>query len=213
MKASPHILTSVITGDIIQSRKTAKAHWLPLLKKTLSLQGKAPHTWEIYRGDSFQVEVRDPAEAFITALRIKSTIKTIRNLDVRMAIGIGKKTPAARKITESDGEAFIHSGEKFETLKKTKVNLAVKTPWPDFDREMNICFRLASIPMDDWTPSSAELMQILTHNSKLTQKTLSKKLDVSQPSISERQHRAHYEEIMELESFFREKIQKLISAK
>ncbi len=211
--ADKQIITSVITGDIIQSRKTANARWLPMLKKTLSLQGKSPRTWEIYRGDSFQVEVRHPAEAFITALQIKSTIKTIKNLDVRMAIGIGAKSPAALAITESDGEAFIHSGEKFETLKKAKVNLAIKTPWPDFDREMNICFRLASIPMDGWTPSSAELIQMLTHHHKLTQKTLAKKLKVSQPSVSERQHRAHYEEIMDLESFFREKIQQLTSAK
>jgi hypothetical protein len=89
--AAKQTITSVITGDIIQSRKTNKPVWLSKLKKTLSLEGKSPRTWQIYRGDSFQVEVKDPDQAFLTALRIKATIKTIRSLDVRMAIGIGEK--------------------------------------------------------------------------------------------------------------------------
>ena len=205
--------TSVITGDIIRSRNTNSPLWLPKLKKTLSLEGKSPRTWEIYRGDSFQVEVRDPSHAFLTAIRIKATIKTIKNLDVRMAIGIGKKEFVGQKIAETDGEAFIHSGEKFETLKKAKQTLAIKTPWPDFDREMNICFRLASIPMDNWTPNSAELIQILTNQPDLTQKILAKKLGVTQPSVSERQNRAHFEEILELEELYREKVNQLIERK
>jgi hypothetical protein len=206
-------MTSVITGDIIRSRMADNPQWLPKLKKTLSLEGKSPRTWEIYRGDSFQVEVRDPSQAFLTAIRIKATIKTIRNLDVRMAIGIGKKEGVSQKIAETDGEAFIHSGEKFETLKKAKQTLAIKTPWPDFDREMNICFKLASIPMDSWTPNSAELIQILTNQPDLTQKILARKLGVTQPSVSERQNRSHFEEILELEELYREKINQLIERK
>lgn len=205
--------TSVITGDIIGSRNTNNPLWLPKLKKTLSLEGKSPRTWEIYRGDSFQVEVRDPSQAFLTAIRIKATIKTIRDLDVRMAIGIGKKELVSQKIAETDGEAFIHSGEKFETLKKAKQTLAIKTPWPDFDREMNVCFKLASIPMDSWTTNSAELIQILTNHPDLTQKILAKKLGVTQPSVSERQNRSHFEEILELEELYREKVNQLIERK
>ncbi|MEX2234475.1 MAG: SatD family protein [Cyclobacteriaceae bacterium] len=205
--------TSVVTGDIIHSRKTSNPVWLPKLKKTLSLEGKTPSTWQIYRGHSFQVEVKDPAQAFLTAMRIKATIKTIRGLDVRMAIGIGAKKNVLKKIAESEGEAFINSGEKFETLKKAKQTLAIKTPWADFDREMNIFFSLASIPMNSWTANSAELIQIMINHRNLTQKALAKRLGVTQPSVSERQNRSHYEEIMELETLYREKINKLISLK
>lgn len=206
-------IISVITGDIIQSRTTANPLWLPKLKKALSRAGKSPRTWQIFRGDSFQVEIKDPSDAFLTAIRIKATIKTIRNLDVRMAIGIGDKKYAGNKVTESDGEAFANSGEKFETLKKTKKNLAIKTPWAEFDREMNVCFALASIPMDDWTANSAELVQILATRRSLTQKALARRLGVSQPSVSERQNRSHFDRIMQLEELFREKINKLTLSK
>jgi hypothetical protein len=130
-----------------------------------------------------------------------------------MAIGIGDKRYASNKITESDGEAFVHSGEKFETLKKAKKTLAIKTPWQDFDREMNVCLTLASIPMDNWTANSAELVHILVTRRNLTQKALARQLGVSQPSVSERQNRSHFDEIMQLEELYREKINKLTSAK
>jgi len=207
------IITSIITGDIIQSRKISNSQWLPKLKKALSLEGKSPATWQIYRGDSFQVEVKDPSKAFLSALRIKATVKTIKNLDVRMAIGIGEKRFESKNIAESDGEAFVRSGEKFETLKKEKQTLAIKTPWPDFDQEMNICFRLASILMDNWTKNSAELIQILISHQNLTQKALAKRLGISQPSVSERYNRSHYGEILALEGLYREKVNKLISGK
>lgn len=207
------IITSVITGDIVESRKADSAAWLPRLKKVLSAEGKSPRSWEIYRGDSFQVEVKEPENALLVAIRIKAAIKSVKNLDVRMAIGIGERNSTTKRVAESDGEAFIRSGETLEALKKSKHTLAIKTPWEEFDREMNICFRLASIPMDDWTPNSAELIQILTNNRYLTQKALARRLGVTQPSISERQNRSHYEEVMDLEELYREKVNRLIPSK
>jgi hypothetical protein len=206
-------LTSVITGDIVQSRLTDTTLWLPRLKKALAVEGKSPRTWQIYRGDSFQLEVKDPAMALLAAIRIKATIKTIKDLDVRMAIGIGEKKFARHEIVESDGEAFIYSGETFETLKKNKRNLAIKTPWADFDREMNVFLLLGSIPMDDWTPGSAELIHLLIENPELTQEQVAKKLGLTQPSVSERQNRSHFDAIVEAEKLYREKIAKLIPEK
>src|SRR5688572_22151866 len=125
-------VTSIITGDIINSRDTHPTIWLPTLKKALAAEGKNQKTWEIYRGDSFQLEVKNPADTLLTAIRIKAKIKSIKNIDVRMAIGIGEKEFPAEKITESTGKAFVNSGEKLESLKKEKQNLAIKTRWNDF---------------------------------------------------------------------------------
>ncbi len=203
-------MTSVITGDIINSRKLKNAVWLKKLKRTLAEEGSSPRTWQIYRGDSFQVEVKDPAMVFLTVLRIKATLKGIKNLDVRMAIGIGKREFTAFNITESNGEAFIHSGEKLESLKKEKQTLAIESPWPELDKEMNVCFQLALIAMDNWSPSSAELIRILIDKPEIRQKVLARKLKISQSSVSERQKRSNFTAIMDLENLFREKINHLI---
>lgn len=200
----------IITGDIINSRGVNPRQWLVKLKKTLSLVGKSPETWEIYRGDSFQIEVRNPADTFLTAMRIKASLKSIRNLDVRMAIGIGEKKYGGSKITESNGEAFIYSGEKLESLKREKQNLAVKTRWEDFDRDMNLCIRFALIAMDNWSWAAAELINILIDHPNITQTKLAQKLNITQSAVSGRQKRAYYNEVRDLETLFREKIERLI---
>jgi predicted XRE-type DNA-binding protein len=209
--AKKNIITSVITGDLVNSRKIGNPNkWLIPLKKTLSLEGTSPRTWEIYRGDSFQLEIKNPANSFLVAIRIKATIKCIKGLDVRMSIGVGTKEFVGSKITESNGEAFIKSGEKLETLKKEKQNLSVNTPWEDFNKEMNLYIRLALIAMDNWTTGAAELVTNLIDNQEITQSKLAEKLKITQSSVSEKKKRAFYSEIMELESLYCEKIKNLI---
>jgi SatD family protein len=202
-------MIAIITGDIINSRKvTDQESWISPLKKIFRLYGKSPKNWEIFRGDSFQLEIPDPANALMAAIRIKAAIKTIRQLDVRMAIGIGVKTFDAPRITEANGEAFVNSGEKFEELRKLKLRLALKSPWPQFDELLNLMLTLASIAMNNWSAGSAEMTALSLKYHNLSQKDLGKKLKISQSSVSERQSRAHYTEITELEKFFREQITK-----
>ena len=59
-------MIGVLTGDIINSRKVPPQRWLPVLKKTLSFHGKHPSAWEIFRGDSFQIQT-DAEQALLVA--------------------------------------------------------------------------------------------------------------------------------------------------
>jgi hypothetical protein len=204
------VITSIITGDIINSRGGKVRQWLPVLKKALALTGENPQAWEIYRGDSFQLEVKNPADALMVAIRIKAYIKTIKNTDVRIAIGIGEKIFTASTIAESNGEAFIYSGEKLENLKQEKQNMAVKTRWADFDREMNLYIRFALIAMDSWSTGAADLIKMLLDNPEITQTKLAKRLKITQSAVSGRQKRAYYNEVKDLEILFREKVEQLI---
>src|SRR5687768_13196988 len=100
-------MIAVITGDIINSRQVEDQQiWLAPLKKVLGATGSTPQHWEIFRGDSFQVEVAEPENSFLLALKLKSAIRSIKGLDVRMAVGSGDKTFNAARISESNGPAF-----------------------------------------------------------------------------------------------------------
>ncbi|WP_026713776.1 hypothetical protein [Flavobacterium daejeonense] len=199
-------MKAVITGDIMGSRKLASAIWLPELKTVLSHYGSEPKDWEIYRGDSFQLLV--PAEeALEIALCIKATIKQFKEIDVRMAIGVGAVDYLAEKITESNGEAFINSGECFEDLKKQTLGL--KTPWEPMNATFSVVFPFMLMIADNWTSTSAEILKKAIENPEFNQSQLAESLNrKSQSSISSSLKRAGYEELKNMISFYKQQIQK-----
>lgn len=197
---------AVITGDVVDSRLVEPGVWLQPLKALLNQFGKSPGGWEIYRGDSFQLLLDDPREALKAAVRIKANIKHQKALDVRMGIGIGTVDHRAERITESNGQAFIHSGDVFERLKEEKCNLALRSPWEALDQELNLALRLGLVAMDQWTPASAKLVGLRLEHSDMKQADLAKALGIAQSSVSERQTRAHFDEIVLLEARFRQRI-------
>jgi hypothetical protein len=198
-------MTSIITGDIIKSRKTASEDWITGLKQFLNTVGSNPGTWEIYRGDEFQLEVQNPEDALCIAFQIKSYLKTLR-LDARMAIGFGDKTYTADKISESNGSAFVRSGELFSQLKKQKVTLAVNTADIVFNMEMNLMLRLGLTFMNNWLVQSAELVSVALANPGFSQEEIGAKLGINQAAVSRRRTRAQFDLVLELDTYFRKQI-------
>lgn len=195
-------MEAVLTGDIIGSTKIPPENWLPVLKAALKTWGKEPADWELYRGDSFQLKVKNPMQALEAAVYIKAAIKTVAELDVRLGIGLGEVAYTAKKITESNGTAFIHSGEVFEELSKMNQEMAIKSPWRQLDQEMNLTLKLALVPMNQWTVSAAVTVLEVLKNPTLTQTELGAKLGITQHAVSARLSRAHMEVILEWMAYF-----------
>jgi|SRR5690606_14564270 len=202
-------MVCIITGDIINSKRNSPKVWLKLLKKELNVIGATPKVWEIYRGDSFQVIINDPGNALMVAIKIKAAMMSLSKVDVRMALGFGKRTHNAPKITESNGSAFVHSGEKFEMLNQEKQKIAVKSDHPSFDSEINLYLKLSLIAMDNWTANSAEIIKIAIENPNKSQEDLGKMLGIRQNAVSTRLKRAYYTEIMEVNQMFQTKLKEL----
>lgn len=201
-------MTSVITGDIIGSRQQTSKHWVEDLKKILSPFGETPREWEVYRGDEFQVEIKNPEEALWSAILIKAHLRALK-LDARMSIGFGDKTHEAEKISESNGLAFIHSGELFEILKKQKLTLAMRTGDAAFDEKINLMIQLALTFMDNWLAQQAEFIAVAIENPTLSQEELGQKLGINQAAVSRRQKRAQFDLVLQLDRYFRIQIKQL----
>ena len=202
-------MIAVITGDVINSKKNAPRIWLTPLKKELNSIGKTPKIWEIYRGDSFQVVINKAEDALLVAMKLKASLKAVKGINVRMAIGIGKRTYNAAKVTESNGSAFVNSGEKFEMLKQQKQNLAIKSDFEQFDEEINLYLKLALIAMNNWTVNTAEIVSVAMENPDKSQQQLGQMVGIKQSAISTRLRRAYYEEIMEVNEMYKFKLKLL----
>ncbi|NRD20181.1 transcriptional regulator [Winogradskyella eckloniae] len=196
-------MIAVITGDIINSREIEAERWLAPLKKTLSYYGKEPKSWEIFRGDSFQLSIA-PQTALLAAIHIKATVKQLKSQDVRMAIGIGDETYASSKITESNGSAYMLSGDCFEALKKQ--TLAIKTTDQNFNDSINIMLSLALLTANNWSSTVAKVITTTLQHSDKKQEELAQLLNKSQSSISEALKRGGFEEIMTMNNFYKAKI-------
>ena len=142
-------------------------------------------------------------------MKLKASLRSVKDINVRMALGLGTRTYNAAKVTESNGSAFVHSGEKFEMLNQQKQNLAIKSDWPEFDEEINLYLKLALIAMDNWTVNTAEIVKVAMENPEKPQQQLGKLIGIKQSAISSRLRRAYYEEIMEINEMYRKKLKLL----
>jgi len=199
-------MTAILTGDIINSKDHKASKWLPLLKQALSRYGTEPLVWEIYRGDSFQLETT-PEQALEAAIYIKAHLKQIRHLDIRVAIGLGEKDHAAEKITESNGTAFVRSGECFDGLKKQ--TLALNSGNEAFDTTINLMLQLATLTMDNWLPAAAKIVCAVLEHPGANQKEIATLLDKSQSTISEALIRAGFDEVQKMIHFYRTQLAQL----
>lgn len=198
-------MIAVITGDIVNSKKDDSQNWLNLLKNTLNQYGSEPQNWEIYRGDSFQLSLK-PEKALIAAFHIKSMIKQTKIQDVRLAIGVGNEKHKSQKITESNGSAYVNSGECFESLKKQ--TLAIKTDDKDLNEALNIMIDLSLLTADHWSVVVSEVIKTAIENPDKNQRELAELLAKSQSNISEALKRGGFDEIMAMNQFYMKNILK-----
>ncbi len=160
-------MIAVITGDIVKSRSEDPGIWLPILEEAIAVYAD---TYDVFRGDSFQLEV--PLDkVFTAAFYIKATMIEA-GLDVRLGIGIGEKDYRSPHIKTTFGSALIYSGEAFDELKKETLYL--KSPDTEFDALCNTILPLLSEICHRWTPNIAETVKVALKHEGANQVELAK---------------------------------------
>lgn len=204
-------MIGIITADLINSRKVPAAQWMQELKKELKEWGKEGRDWEIYRGDSFQLRIKEPGQLLFAAILLKAAIRSIAPLDIRMGLGIGEEHYVSERLLENNGPAYVYSGEIFEELEKEQQGIMFKSEYTELNEEINLMLRLAMTIMDNWSINSAKMVCLAFKHPEKNQTALGAIEHISQNSVSARLSRAHFEVINTLVEYFPKRIAKYTS--
>ncbi len=134
---------AVLTGDIVNSTQLTPAVEKDLfaaLERVLS-----PYLIEFYRGDSFQVYMKDPAQALRVALLCRALAISLTAgedepaiSDIRISIGIGTVIMPVRTPGTAKGEAFLLSGRRFDEIQRTDQRLSIISGKPVADTGLQV---------------------------------------------------------------------------
>ncbi len=213
-------MIAVITGDIVFSSSAKSSEtWRSLLKDIFRTIERRYEVLgggvEMHRGDGFQMGLAHPEQSLEVALLLRAGLikdpGTPKNMDARLAIGIGEFVHFYNSVNEADGEVFRRSGHTLDAMKKEVVRIALSSPDADFDEEMKISFSLADTLIRNWSKADAEIVWYSLVG-ELTQAEIAEELGISQPAVSKRKSRAHIDELILLMERFSAKVNKMMTA-
>lgn len=169
-------IKGIITGDVVNSTSLTLEQRKDLLSCLSSVIAEIkevhPISYELYRGDSIQVVVENPADTLLVGLLLRAGIKGntptdgVAVWDVRISLGVGKTEYMEDSIRISDGEAFRLSGRGLDTI--GKATLCLHTPWKDVNEEFGVSLPFLDDVICGWTAYQARTIFrcLLTGKSK-----------------------------------------------
>src|SRR5215204_1219145 len=219
----------IITGDIVSSREIEASirerlfDDVDLLLKDLKKQWI--NSYETYRGDNLQCEVKTPAHVLRVALIIRSFFRSYlpeelkpkisykkrksqatkgyfaTSFDVRLGIGIGTVDFIKKnKITTSDGEAFRLSGEALDSLQHATQRMAIRTFNARFNEQIEPPVLLLDALIQKWTQNQAELVLYKLQDKK--EDEIAAKLKITQSAVNQRTKTAQWMAVEKLILYF-----------
>ncbi|MCE6991692.1 SatD family protein [Dyadobacter sp. CY323] len=179
---------AVITADMVNSTRFSREETAAWLEELIALlREHKSFNWalkpEIYRGDSFQGVLKNPAEVMRVAVLARAVMRTHDiNTDLRVAIGIGKIDPLTDRPGTSDGEAFRLSGHLADNIRKQKARIGIALPIPT--EPLNASLDLLETLIENWTTAQSEVIAALLNHNNITQ--IAERLSISQSAVSQR---------------------------
>ena len=191
---------AVLTGDIVNSTGLTAVMEKRLIRVILELFNA--HKVEFFRGDSFQVYVKDPKEALKLALLSRTAAislfkgeKAISS-DIRISIGIGTVETPVKALRTAKGEAFLFSGRKFDEIAKSTCRLAIVAADPLAKEGLDIIADYINSIFEGMTGKQAEVIFELLKGE--IQKSIAKKLRKTKSTIHQRIISGRWSEIERL---------------
>lgn len=190
-------MISVLTGDIVGSQELSpkeRAQLSASLHKAAEF-AKLSSSFEVFGGDSWQAKCSPPQGALFQAVAFRSFLYGSYGIDTRISLGIGGyETIHEEKISLSQGEAFVLSGQGLKTIPE-KRRLAIHLT-PDLSAAISHLLAACCVLLDGlssgWTEKQAYAVALACSSfpdfEKTHQKDLAARFD---PPISPQAYGKH----------------------
>ena len=194
------MIQAVITGDIVNSTllKEADEKRLAAALKQVFDQQKM----EFFRGDSFQVYLKDPKQALRLSLISRSRAISFFGeentipIDVKISIGLGTVQTPVRALNTARGEAFILSGRQFDAMTESDPRLKIAINNPLANEGLQVIADYLNSIFSIMTAKQAEVIFELLKGE--VQKTIARKLKKTKSTIHQRIVSGRWPEIEKL---------------
>ncbi len=159
---------AVLTGDIVKSRDLSPSD-LGTIRCAIDESAKIAEGWspglvagrvEFFRGDAWQLLLRDAAWALRVGVLIRAEVLSRKRADTRVAIGLGDVGYLSPEgISHSTGEAFLASGHTLDamTLHWRMAIAPPKSTGPVADW-ISLVGHLCDAFIRQWTARQAEIV-------------------------------------------------------
>jgi len=192
------MLNAVITGDFVRSTLLQKEAERKLYKDVAKIASAYPYS--VYRGDSFQVYVKNASESLRLVFLLRCAARKIEqpgiSFDIRQSIGIAVQTSPVRQLPSAKGSPFILSGRAFDAMKDKGTLLVITTEQEMFNQALELLAAFADDIFESMTPKQA--LVIFELLSGRTQQEVAKRLKKTQPTINRQAQAAKWHRLQEL---------------
>ena len=190
------MLNAVITADIVNSTRLSGSEHKKLMKSISVILESHQH--EFFRGDSFQVLVKSPADALKILLQLRTVAVKISETpvlaDVRASIGIGNTKQPIKSLKTASGEAFILSGRTFDKMiKEERLVIGCDEKYPAIDLGLKVVSQFIDYLFQRLTTKQAAVVFELLMNK--TQTETARKLKKSQATVHKHTQSAGWPQI------------------
>jgi hypothetical protein len=187
-------VSAVITADIVNfslAPVSVQKKWVVQLGSLLQEQ-----KFEFYRGDSFQVLLKDPQAALGISLQVRALARqhSLQH-DIRTSIGIGTVNVPVRTLATASGEAFVLSGRTFDRL-EGEDRMAIQTSDYTANMALGPIAQFADFLAKRWTKKQAEVMARLLVGE--SQEHIGKKLRKAQSTVNKHAQAGGWAELRRL---------------
>ncbi|MCO5235066.1 MAG: hypothetical protein M9933_02265 [Chitinophagaceae bacterium] len=187
-------VAAVITADIVNSTVPGTVMGKKLIRKLNAVLEN--YKTEYYRGDSFQVYIRHPAEVLSLVYRLRTTARKLSEIyDIRISVGIGQVAGQVRDLRTAGSEAFVLSGRLFDQLRDTQY-LGIRSANETANIALRVIAQFSDYLLKKFTSKQAEVILELLKGQ--TQAMIAKKLKREQSTIHKHIHSAGWPEMEKL---------------